>query len=180
LNIYIQSDIVWKMNVVKDLRERCALTQTELAELAQTSQPTIAAYEAGTKSPNLSTLEKLARAVGLEASVDFMVPMTREDRRSLALHREIAKRLEQYPEATLERARSALARMMAVNPGATELLSRWRRLLDGPVEEIVEILRDPRPTARELRHVTPFGGILTARERANIYRRFATSELRRR
>jgi transcriptional regulator with XRE-family HTH domain len=164
------------MNAVKELRDRCALTQRELADLAQTSQPTIAAYEAGTKSPNLRTLERMARAVGLEARFEFVPPLTREDRRSLALHRAVAKFLEEQPESTVERARRNLERMALNNPGAQEILSKWRRILAGPVAEIIEVLLDPRPSARELRHVTPFAGVLSARERAEVYRRFAASE----
>jgi len=164
------------MSAVRDLRERRRLTQRKLAELAHTSQPTIAAYEAGTKSPNLRTLERLARAVGLEAVVDFVPPLTREERRSLALHRAIARRLEQSPAPILRRARRTLEKMRRQHPGARPLLSRWRSLLDRPIEEILEVLVDPRPSARELRHVTPFAGVLTAPERASVYRRFAATD----
>jgi transcriptional regulator with XRE-family HTH domain len=164
------------MNTVRDLRERRDLTQSRLAELAHTSQPTIAAYESGTKSPNLRTLERLARSVGLEAVVDFVPPLTREDRRSLALHRAIARRLEKSPEPILRRARRTLEKMRRRHPGARPLLSRWRSLLAGPIEEIVEVLLDPRPSARELRHVTPFAGVLTPSERASVYRRFASTD----
>jgi transcriptional regulator with XRE-family HTH domain len=164
------------MRAVRDLRERRGLTQKRLAELAHTSQPTIAAYESGNKSPNLRTLERLARSVGLEAVVEFVPPLTREDRRSLALHRAIAKRLEESPGPTLRRARRMLERMGRQHPGARPLLSRWRSLLDRPIEEILEVLVDRRPSARELRHVTPFAGILNARERASVYRRFASAD----
>ncbi len=167
------------MNAIRNLRERRGLTQSRLAELAHTSQPTIAAYEAGTKSPNLRTLERLARSVGLEAVVDYVPPLTREDRRSLALHRAIARRLEQEPEPTLRHARRNLGKMARQHAGARPLFSRWRALLDRPLAEILEVLVDPRLSARELRHVTPFAGVLTARERASVYRRFARTEARR-
>ncbi len=164
------------MNAIRDLRERRRLTQRRLAELAKTSQPTIAAYESGTKSPNLRTLERISRSVGLEAVVDFVRPLTREERRSLALHRAIAKRLEQSPELTLRRARRTLQKMRRQHPAARPLLSLWRSLLDRPIEEILEVLVDPRTSARELRHVTPFAGVLTAAERASVYRRLATTD----
>lgn len=163
------------MNVVRDLRERRGLTQNQLAELAHTSQPTIAAYESGSKSPNLRTLERLARSAGVEAVVDFVPPLTREDRRSLALHRAIARRLEEDPQPILRRARRTLARMKRQHPGARSLLSSWREILGRPMDEILEVLTDPRPSARELRHVTPFAGVLTARERASVYRRFTSA-----
>jgi hypothetical protein len=37
----------------------------------------------------------------------------------------------------------------------------------------VALLTDHDPWARELRHVTPFGGVLSAAERAEVYRAFA-------
>lgn len=52
--------------------------------------------------------------------------------------------------------RCTLAKMALRHAGAGPLLSRWRALLDRPLEEILEVLIDPRPSARELRHVTPF------------------------
>jgi transcriptional regulator with XRE-family HTH domain len=173
---YIQTDIVWTMNVVRDLRESRGLTQVEFAELARTSQPTVAAYESGRKSPNLRTLERLARAAGLDLAIDFVSPMTREERRSLALHRVLAARLGDQPGPVLRRARRNLGRMLERHPGARELLSRWRRILRRPVPDILEVMLDPRPSARELRQVTPFAGVLTASERASFYRRFASTE----
>lgn len=168
------------MNFVRDLRRRCRLTQSQLAESAKTSQPTIAAYESGRKSPSLRTLERLAASVGLEAIVDFVPPLTREDRRSLAVHRAIAERLEEDPVAVLRRARRTLARMSRQHPHARRLFSIWRGILDRPVAEIAEVLMDPRPLARELRHVTPFAGVLTAPERADVYGHFASSDAARR
>lgn len=168
------------MNPLKNLRQRRGLTQKQLAELGGTSQPTIAAYESGAKSPLWRTLERLARSLGLEAMVEFIPRLTREDRRSLALHRAIARRLEQSPEATLARARASLARMANRNPGATPLLSQWQKLLDRPTEEIVNVLIDPRPDARELRQVTPFAGVLSAAERTAVLREFASDEEARR
>jgi hypothetical protein len=38
------------------------------------------------------------------------------------------------------------------------------------------VLTDPVPWTRELRHVTPFTGILSAADRAQVYRAFAQRE----
>ena len=81
------------MNVVSRLRRSTGLTQAALAELAGTSQPTIAAYETGAKRPSLRTLQRLASAAGLDVHVALVPHLTREDRRSLALHERIADRL---------------------------------------------------------------------------------------
>jgi hypothetical protein len=49
-------------------------------------------------------------------------------------------------------------------------------LLDRPLESLVAVLTDPSPWARELRHVTPFAGVLSAEERAEVIHAFASKE----
>lgn len=152
------------------------MTQDGLARAAGTSQPTIAAYEAGSKSPTVATVERLANAAGLHAEVAFYRLLTREERRSLALHRAIAERLEQDPKGVLAQARTSLARMSARSGEATHLLREWKVILDRPVEALLPVLTDPGEWARELRHVTPFSGVLSAAERTAVYRAFADDE----
>lgn len=164
------------MNPIRMLRDMTRMTQAELAEAAGTSQPTIAAYEAGRKSPTLRTVERLAGAVGLEVAVRYHPPMTREDRRSLFLHRAIARRLEATAEAVRERARANVARMREAEPEAEPLLREWEVLLDRPASELVAVLVDPGRRARELRQLTPFAGVLSAAERARVYREFREEE----
>jgi len=166
------------MNTIRLLRDLSKLTQAELAAAAGTSQPTIAAYEAGRKSPTLRTLRRLAEAAGLEASVAFHRQMTREERRSLHLHRAIARRLDRYPEAVLARARATLSLMRKNHPEADQLFREWEVILDRPIPDLVEALTDPSSWGRELRHVTPFAGILSAEERSDVYRSFREGESR--
>lgn len=166
------------MNWIRLLRERASLTQAAMAEAGGTSQPTVAAYEAGRKSPTVSTVQRLARALGLDAAVTYHPPLTREERRSLELHRAIAARLRADPERVLAQARENLARMMA--RAASQPLREWEVLLDRPVQALLPLLTDPDPWARELRHVTPFAGVLSAGERAAVYRAFADGERGRR
>lgn len=160
------------VNPIWALRLRAGMTQAELAGAAGTSQPTIAAYEGGSKSPTLRTLERLARAAGVESIIDFVPPLTREDRRSLTLHAAIAEKLVAAPDVVVARAERNLARMRRVNPHASWLLEEWGRVLQSPVPHIVGVLLDPRPRARDLRQVTPFAGVLDPVERAGVYRRF--------
>ena len=166
------------MNPIRLLRDLTDLTQAELAEAAGTSQPTIAAYEAGRKSPTLRTLGRLAEAAGLEASVAFHRPMTREERRSRHLHRAIALHLERDPEAVLARARATLSLMRKKHPKAEQLFREWAVLLDRPLPELVPALIDPNSWGRELRQVTPFAGVLSAEERTDVYRSFRQEESR--
>jgi len=166
------------MNPVAALRKRSGMTQAELAHAAGTSQPTVAAYEAGRKSPTLRTVQRLAEATGLEAAVEFYRPLTREDRRSLELHRAVARRLEENPVGVLAQARQTLARMRAAAPGASQLLREWEVLLSRPIAALVPVLSDRSEWARELRHVTPFAGVLSGAERTEVYRAFAREESR--
>ena len=164
------------MNVVKQLRRLTGMTQTELAKVGETSQPTIAAYESGAKSPNMRTVLRLAAASGYDMHVAFVPPMTREDRRSLALHRRIGDQLISDPADTLARARANLERMWELHPGARPLLEEWERMLDGPPEVIVDVLAHPGVRYRELRQVTPFAGVLNAVGRTAAYREFRRDE----
>ncbi len=161
---------------VQRLRQSIGITQEALAKAAGTSQPTIAAYESGRKSPTLATLGRLATSVGMELWVDFLPKMTREERRSLFLHEAIVRKLVEDPEGVLSRARRTLARMIETHPSAAPVLREWEVLLARPLPDLTALLIDPSPRARELRHVTPFAGVLSARERAETYRAFARQE----
>lgn len=56
--------------------------------------------------------------------------------------------------------------MSVRHPAASALIEKWNRILDNPIDVMV----DPREHARELRHMTLFAGVLTAAERAHVYR----------
>jgi hypothetical protein len=106
----------------------------------------------------------------------FVPPTTREERRSLDLHTAIAQRLIEDPDRVLEQARRVLGLMTERNPGVSRLLRDWASILERPPSEIVDVLLDPSRRARELRHVTPFAGVLSPAQRTEIYDRFAESE----
>ena len=167
------------MSSVKDLRTSVKMTQAELANHAGTSQPTIAAYEAGRKSPTLRTLTRLAHSVGRDVAISFVPSLTREERRSLFLHQVIVEKLLHSPEVVLSRAQQNLQRMLVQHPDASVLLEEWERILDRPIDNIVDEMVDPRQHARELRHVTPFAGVLSTAERTHTYRKFAAEEAQR-
>ena len=160
------------MNPTRVIRDAAGFTQQELAERAGTSQTAIAAYEGGRKSPTWRTIERLAQAADVELVVQCVPALTREDRRSLALHEAIVERLKQDPDAVLARARASMVRMHALHPAARPLLDEWRLFLRRPLASLIPVLLDPSQRGRDLRQVTPFTGVLSARERADVYRRF--------
>jgi len=104
--------------------------------------------------------------------------MTREERRSLHLHRAIVRRLERCPELVLARARNTLSLMRESHPEAEDLFLEWDVILNRPVSEIAPALTDPSSWSRELRQVTPFAGVLTAKERTEVYQSFRKEESR--
>ncbi|MEX0619885.1 MAG: helix-turn-helix domain-containing protein [Pseudohongiellaceae bacterium] len=163
------------MNLIKQLREATGCSQSDLAVAARTSQPTIAAYESGRKSPTLRTLERLVSALGLQLVVDFVPPMSREDRRSLAFHRAIAEKVRLEPRCIIL-ASDNLEKLLELHPGAQALLEEWDRWLQLSSEQLLAEMLSPSPKAREMRHISPFSGILSAQERVQILEDFRKEE----
>lgn len=164
-------------NPVSLLRSITGLTQKDLALRAHTSQSTIAFYESGAKSPTISTLQRLAAELGLEVSIRYVSPLTREDRRSLAYHRGIAKLLVENQELVLFKAIKVLEKMRRLHPHAKSLLDRWRLWLELPMNELIANMLDVGMEARDMRQVTPFAGVLTAQERLRILKKLREEEL---
>ncbi|HZC35255.1 MAG TPA: hypothetical protein VE242_06560 [Chthoniobacterales bacterium] len=95
----------------------------------------------------------------------------RLDERSLALHREIARRIRRDPDL-LTTVRDRLTKDIhsgQFSASATDAIQAWLDLLNASsLEEILELLVDQRENARRLRQSTPFAGILTQEERRRI------------
>jgi transcriptional regulator with XRE-family HTH domain len=176
LIIYPIEYIIISMNPILRLRSQVGVTQKKLALMAGTSQPTIATYEAGKKSPKLETLERLAKSLGLEVAVSFIVPLTREDLRSLAYHRAVIEKLKCEPTAVLTRARRNLETMSKKHPDAKKLFDHWEQWLSFPIDDLINCCLGLDLFARDMRQTTPFAGILSARERLAILKKFRKEE----
>jgi transcriptional regulator with XRE-family HTH domain len=161
------------------VRTEAGLSQRELAELAGTSGPTVAAYELGTKQPRLSTLARLVEAAGMRLEWRYEpkgralqgLALTREERRSLAIHRAVAAKLVADPVGVVAHARKNLSAMRRGNEdgGADVWFVEWERRLNGPLVGVIEALVSHAEHARDLRQVTPFAGVLSDEERRAIY-----------
>lgn len=160
------------MNPVCLLRSHASVTQQALAVSAGTSQPTIALYESGAKSPTVATLQRLASSQGLELVVTYAPRLTREDHRSLAYHHAIATILRRGSVSAIKRAKRALTKMRKNHPGVKPLFDRWCVWLGLPIEELISRMLDPEMMAREMRQVTPFAGLLEPKDRVQILKRF--------
>ena len=151
------------------------MTQKEMADAAETSQPTVAAYEAGAKSPTWRTVERMASSVGLACYPLVGTPLTRDQARSMALHTAISHELRARGREVIEIALQNISRMQSLNPHASILLDEWERILEGTTDQIVARMLDPSEHGRDLRQVTPFAGVLSPAQRAAVYRSFRSS-----
>lgn len=175
---------------LRTARRRAGLTQREVAAGAGTSQTAVAAYEGGRKSPNLTTLARLAGAMGTTLSIGLVLPtadehvprraelLSRHERQSLWLHRAIAVKIQADPAHALAVAADNLSiRRRADARGQAESWRRaWEALLAGPIDPVLAVLCSTSTYAGQLRQTAPFAGLLTPRERWAVYRSFTNAE----
>ena len=96
-----------------------------------------------------------------------------QDRVSSEMARRIAAELPQRPD-WLALARGNLDRWSARNadaPGLLRCYNEWRRILEGPLSEVVAILLAQTDEGQRLRQNSPFVGALTPHEVWEIKRR---------
>jgi excisionase family DNA binding protein len=100
---------------------------------------------------------------------------TRDQLKALWLHRAVAGRLVTDPDAVLAKAMANLGRLRQVHPdGMTAVwLDRWRVILDGQIEGVIEALTSVEPYAIELRQNSPFAGVLPEEDRRAVLAAFA-------
>jgi uncharacterized NAD(P)/FAD-binding protein YdhS len=102
----------------------------------------------------------------------------RIEERSLALHREIAAKIQQNPSLLME-VRQRLEKAVEserYSESVKDALREWVGILDQkPVNEILELLTDPGEEAMRLRQSSPFAGILSEAERRRVFNRFYES-----
>ena len=92
------------------------------------------------------------------------------DRRSLALARAIAEKVDRDPQRGLRIARDNCRRWLEQYDSPVN--REWWEILQQPWEQIREILLGESDNSRRLRQSSPFAGVLTPRERWAIYRKF--------
>jgi excisionase family DNA binding protein len=94
--------------------------------------------------------------------------LTRDQERSLWLHRAVAGRLALDPDAVLARAGKNLQHLRQVHPGGmtARWLADWQEVLDSGADAVFSALTSPSGHAAELRQNSPFAGVLSGQERA--------------
>ena len=100
--------------------------------------------------------------------------LTRDQRRSLWLNQAVAGKLVQNPESVISHARRNLGTLQKKHTRgqAAHALSEWDKVLNRPVEEILDVLVSPTPYAREMRQNSPFAGVLDDDERTKVLESF--------
>lgn len=110
--------------------------------------------------------------------------MTRDQLRSLWLGYAVAGQLVEDPTGVLYKARQNLAKLRQAHTRgqAARWLAEWEQLLDGPIEDIPDVLTSRSERARELRQNSPFAGVLPEDERRQVlteFRKNASSNVKR-
>ncbi len=71
---YEKAELAYELGrQVRELRESHGLSQRQLAERMHTTQSVIARLEAGGSKPSISTLERVASALGASVDIHFRV-----------------------------------------------------------------------------------------------------------
>jgi hypothetical protein len=91
------------------------------------------------------------------------------DSRSLALHREVARRVLRDP-ALLIKARERVANWARSASVHSHYIDAWQKLLDAGVTEVVAALEDEGERGQALRQASPFAFVLSPKERWLILR----------
>ena len=96
------------------------------------------------------------------------------DRRSLDLHRLIARRVAADPEA-LQRALANIRRWRAGSPRGCAGWDEWERILQSGLSSALDAMLDEGERGQYLRSCTPFTRELSARERADFLKSWNAS-----
>jgi transcriptional regulator with XRE-family HTH domain len=149
--------------LIASARHDLGLTQAELADVVGTSRERISTYERGDVDPRTATLQRVLDALQIE-----LVPtpaLTYEERRSLAVSAEVARKLVEQPDEVLAHARRNLERMRSIGRHEQVWVRLWESALDLGPRYVAALLTSVDPFARDLRQSSPFGGVLDADER---------------
>jgi excisionase family DNA binding protein len=152
------------------------LTTGEAAQLLNASrQHVIDLCERGDLPFVTTGTHRRVRRGDVQALATRTQRLTRDQQRSLWLGYAVAGRLVADPRGVLGTGRRNLERIRAGGPrGKARLwVEEWERLLDGPIERILEALTSKAPRYRELRQNSPFAGVLSERERHEVLDNFA-------
>jgi len=157
------------------------LTTGEAAKILNTSRQHVVDLCDRGDLPFVTTgSHRRIRRADVEALRTRTERLTRDQRRSLWLGYATAGKLVADPPGVVEKARHNLAKLKVTHArgAAGRWLDEWERLLDGPVDRVLDALTSRTPRARELRQNSPFAGVLTESERHGVLTTFNSADRR--
>jgi excisionase family DNA binding protein len=110
-------------------------------------------------------------ADAVEALLHSGLELSREQERSLWLHRAVLGELAADPRGALRVAQDNIARWRNLHrPGgmAERWMDRWGQLVQDGSDAVAEVLVSRTPEAVELRQNTPFAGVLSQQRRREV------------
>lgn len=128
------------------------------------SQPTLWRILDALRSEGRVTVEGRARATRYRAAG----PMDKSTRRSLLMHRAVARRLARAP-GMVDVARIRLIQLRGANVHGRPYHDRWQCLLDGPVDVLLRAMTEDSEQATTLRKDSPFSTLVTPSERKRAF-----------
>jgi hypothetical protein len=97
------------------------------------------------------------------------------DERSLALHREVARRLRAEP-GLLEPARARVAEWRRTGATHEAYREAWQSILAQGLSAVLEVLEDPGERGQALRQASPFAYVIPPRERWRLLRQVSVGD----
>lgn len=166
-----------RSGVLRTVMDETGTTQSELSRLSGVHQPSISQFLSDKVELSDEQLDRLLSCMGyrLEITRRPITPeLTRSERRSWKLHRELAKHLTRPTltqwQPTIERNLGRLRSNVTGEPHMRNL-GRWKSLVsDGDIPGIHRVLTGLSRDCIEMREVSPMGGLLPDEQRIRVLR----------
>jgi len=166
-----------KSDVLREVMLKTATTQSELSRVSGVRQPSISQFLSGKVDLSDEQLDRLLSCMGYRLEVvrrPVMPELTRSERRSWRLHRQLAMHLTRSSMAewrpTIEHNLDRLRGNVKGQPHVRNL-ERWQLLVDRrDVPGLHRVLTSLDRDSIEMREVSPMGGLLSPDERSEVLR----------
>ncbi|MBN9607419.1 MAG: hypothetical protein J0G30_12495 [Actinomycetales bacterium] len=170
------------MGLIADARHRTGTGVRELARRAAVAPPSIYDWEGseangtiqiGTLRRALEAMEERLIVTSRPAHRDVALPLRREQRIGLELHRQIARALIDDPDRALAHAAGRIQRLRdGVRGSANDWIDEWVDLIERrDLGGLIDVMLGARPRDADLRSVSPFTGLLSESERRRALER---------
>jgi hypothetical protein len=164
-------------DVLRTVMRETRTTQSELSRLSGVHQPSISQFLADKVELSDEQLDRLLSCMGfrLEITRKPITPdLTRSERRSWNLHREVARHLTRSTLAQWQPTIEGNLRQLRSNvTGEPHMrnLDRWQSLVgQGDLPGIRRVLTGLSRDCIEMREVSPMGGLLSDEQRIRVLR----------